>query len=249
MDDVGVPSSFHQQRTLIISPNGGMGNRFRALCSAIVLSKHLGRTLYHAWTGYDDEPSPISNVRDAQRLSLEHFLNTNGLVPRVPVLESAVGLRPHVDVCFSEWVPGQYWFHWQSDAYRHLGGGCPVIPLGVNGDASLKCTAPVVLLETSLCVRLTAHLQTWNSSMMEAYARMRIPDCYTARLAEANGAALGVSVRASKSFTDYFPLSVPSIETIAAELRAFNAAFPSQKVVVFSDIPSVETELRSTYHL
>ena len=51
-------------RYLVISPQAGLGNRLRALSSAIVLARQTGRRLLHAWT---PPPTSVSTRRTLER--------------------------------------------------------------------------------------------------------------------------------------------------------------------------------------
>lgn len=212
------------QKYLIISPQAGMGNRFRALVSAAQLALLSGRELRHAWfpETVPDRLSQIPHVREIQQTRFEDFFQ-GSQATEPPQPSSKMILRPansgmHIDRCFSEWVPGNYWFDFQSSAFRTLAHStCPIEQINIDPAALLACEDPVILLETSLEFLLPDSdlLREWPLSRI--YLEMCVPwPMYTQRCLAAV-ADVGISIRGGE-FADYF--GGQSIDEVIKWLKA-----------------------------
>lgn len=97
--------------SIIISPQGGMGNRLRAIASIVAIAKTINKDVYHYWVPTNSN-APFPHVKAMQNISLETLFDKS--IPMCPP-----NIKP--DICFSEWTPGYYWYEFQSSAQRHFG--------------------------------------------------------------------------------------------------------------------------------
>lgn len=209
-------------RLLIISPQAGMGNRFRALAAAVVLATVTGRELRHAWFP-ETEPhlSHLPHVRAMQTLKLEQLLQAGQILP--------LATDTKIDCCYSEWLPGEYWHHYQSSAWRRYGNNCPIYRIDTDAQCLINSTAEVILLETSRAVGDWLDRATWA---YQNYLRP-LPE-YSQR---ARSAAIGVSIRRGE-FLDYFPEARQAPALLLVWLQRFQ---PEQLLLFSDDVPLRDT--------
>jgi len=135
-------------KTLLVSPQAGMCNRFRVLCSAILLARVSGRKLYHCWEKEAPHVIDLEIIRDMRTSSWNTFFVEDSEIPF-----RAVDATTTIDQVFSEWGPGDFWYATQSSAIQRCKWDGEVHIERSSADALLKSQADTVLLETSLCLR------------------------------------------------------------------------------------------------
>lgn len=123
-----------------------MCNRFRVICSAILIARLSNRKLYHSWSKERSHEADISIIQHMRESTLATFF-TEDLV--VPFCETDATTA--VDEVFSEWGPGEYWYPMQSSAIRRCCWSSELNVERSNADAILDSQADNILLETSLC--------------------------------------------------------------------------------------------------
>lgn len=138
-------------KTLLVSPQAGMCNRFRVLCSAILLARLSGRELYHCWEEEVPHAIDMEHIKHMRESSLDSFFAEQTAIPFLSVDEST-----KIDRVFSEWGPGDFWYATQSSAIQRCAWSGEVRIERNSADALLNCQADTVLLETSLCLRPSA---------------------------------------------------------------------------------------------
>ncbi len=156
----------YAMKTLLVSPQAGMCNRFRALCSAILLARLSGRNLYHCWEAEAPHGIDLEIIRDMRTSSWNTFFVEDSVLPY-----RAVDATTAIDQVFSEWGPGDFWYATQSSAIRRCGWGGEVHIERSSADAILKSQADTVLLETSLCLK--------PSSLTHAEFEQALSDIYS----------------------------------------------------------------------
>jgi len=136
-------------KTLLISPQAGMCNRFRVLCSAILLARLSGRKLYHCWEEEAPHVIDLDIVQEMRESSLSTFFVEDSAIPFRAVDETT-----KIDQVFSEWGPKDLCYETQGSARRRSHWGCAVLHIErSSADAVLKSQVETVLLETSLCLQ------------------------------------------------------------------------------------------------
>ncbi len=135
-------------KTLLVSPQAGMCNRFRVLCSAILLARLSGRKLYHCWEEEAPHAIDIEIIQHMRESSLGSFFAEDRAIPF-----RAVDKTTKIDQVFSEWGPEDFWYATQSSAIQRCGWDGAVCIARGSADSFLKSQADTVLLETSLCLR------------------------------------------------------------------------------------------------
>jgi len=135
-------------KTLFVSPQAGMCNRFRVLCSAILLARLSGRQLYHCWEKQAPHAVDMEHIQHMRESSFNSFFAEDTAVPF-----RAVDATTAIGQVFSEWGPGDFWYATQSSAMQRCGWDGEVHIERSSADAILASQADTVLLETSLCLK------------------------------------------------------------------------------------------------
>jgi hypothetical protein len=135
-------------RTLLVSPQAGMCNRFRALGSALLLARLSGRRLHHCWMEETPQATDIEIIRDMRTSSWDTFFVEDTAIPF-----HAVDATTAIDQVFSEWGPGEFWYAAQSSAIQRCRWNGIVHIERTSADALLRSEAGTVLLETSLSLK------------------------------------------------------------------------------------------------
>jgi hypothetical protein len=151
------------EKILIISPQAGMGNRFRALSGAMLLGEQLGRKVYHAWfpTKVNDERPSVAAL---QAVGFDKFFVQTSVLPL-----ANNKIIPKVDLCISEQTPDTYWYYSQTSGLRHWNASSITHKkVSLVADYIAKSKADVILLETSHRVQLSPKLGGYKS-MLEFY--------------------------------------------------------------------------------
>jgi len=125
-----------------------MCNRFRVLCSAILLARLSGRKLYHCWEEETPDVIDLEIVQHMRESSWSTFFVEDVVIPFQAVNETT-----KIDQVFSEWAPKDFWYATQSSAIRRNCWSGALRVERSSADALLKSQAETVLLETSLCLR------------------------------------------------------------------------------------------------
>ena len=156
-------------RKLVISPQAGLGNRLRALCSAKAFGQMIGRDVYHFWV---NDPVLIAN---ATELRCDHVNEVKSIDPsyffdlKIPLFDG-----DRVDCCFTEWMPGDGWYDVQSTAQSRL--QCDHITRLGNIQEIVDCEDEVILLETSMETHLagaTGFRRELMANTYRAYFHLR----------------------------------------------------------------------------
>jgi len=182
-------------KTLIISPQSGLGNRLRAMAAAIIIAEQTNRRLYHAWT-----PSTPTDARPhvapLQNLGFEHFFKFSEHIRPADKIQF-----PIIDMCFSEWLPNDGWYAAQSTAQSQW----ECIPLAKRFfqeiDPLATSRAEVILLETSHATRLSPSMggytseQEWLSAMHKAYTHLTPKQPYLNLLSNYETVDIGIHIR------------------------------------------------------
>ncbi len=135
-------------KTLLVSPQAGMCNRFRVLCSAILLARLSGRKLHHCWEKEAPHVIDLEIIRGMRTSSWSTFFVEDSVIPF-----RAVAATTAIDQVFSEWGPGEYWYGMQSSAIQRRRWSSEVHIERSSADAILNSQADTILLETSLCLK------------------------------------------------------------------------------------------------
>ncbi len=135
-------------KRLIVSPQAGMCNRFRAICSALLLGELSGRKVYHNWTREPAHPNDIQIIRNMRAASFDDFFEPTDAIPYI-----AVETHSTIDAVFSEWGQNDGWFPFQSSAIKRLGITEGIRVERTNADSIIESTEKNILLETSLALK------------------------------------------------------------------------------------------------
>lgn len=219
--------------SIIISPQAGMCNRFRALASAVALSLITQKKIYHYWI--PSNPNSIfPHIRELQLISLESFFEKS--IPRCPD-----DLVP--DICFSEWLPGEYWYDIQSSAQKALNVKNIVRVSAENADHVVEYIfdnpEKNVLIETSNFLKLsTIDDKIWTKMVHNIYSTFIPNKRYSDILIDVPIIETGISIRCI-DFFQYFPEAYQSFENILEWLDNFD------EFALFSDSDDVKDQLKN----
>jgi len=137
-------------KTLIISPQAGMCNRFRAICSAILLGKLTGRKIFHNWIMEPALPDDIDIIRHMRESSFTTFFKGSNVIPFISLDEQS-----SIDEVYSEWGSDNAWYERQSSAIDRCKLHNAVRVEENYADSILESNAETILLETSLALKHT----------------------------------------------------------------------------------------------
>ena len=135
-------------KTLTISPQAGMCNRFRAICSAILMGKLSNRKVRHNWIEEPAYKDDIDIIRQMRESTFTTFFTENPDIPFIALDKQSI-----IDVVFSEWGPSEPWFSTQSSAITRCNSHDSVRVERSSADAILQCSSDNILLETSLALK------------------------------------------------------------------------------------------------
>jgi hypothetical protein len=204
-------------KKLIISPQAGLGNRLRALCSAKLLGRFLDREVFHYW------------VKDRNTSSADHVNQMKGIDPSylfefgIPLFDGSA-----VDDCFSEWKSGDNWYATQSTAQSKL--QCASTRKLSDIQEIVDCESDTILIETSLELRLPNFSDSWAAMMTEVYkAYFPLNARWAAYCDHAPVFDIGFAIRRG-DFVALFPHAYISPEKAAEAIARFDGS-----KIIFSD--------------
>ena len=224
-----------EQRTLVVSPQAGLGNRLRVMASAIVLAKQLNMKIFHAWNPIQQSTlkDGMLHVSQLQDIGFEELFIDNDNLQKAT--KSNI---PNIDVCFSEWLPIDKWYYKQNNAQNHWEiesllnkryGDC--------ADDIAKSNANIILYESSKAIKLSKELggcktnEEWESELHNAYSNIIPREKYTKLIKEIENSEVGISIRRG-DFINYFPESNQDLGDL--KKWAINIS-KTKKVAIFSD--------------
>jgi len=102
-------------KTIIISPQGGLGNRLRAMNSALIAAEELGYRIKHAW--HSSEPNHnVDFINRLKHFSFSHFFEEDFITP--------AGKSQEINSVISQCAPGDYWYKTHSSAQKNYSVSC-----------------------------------------------------------------------------------------------------------------------------
>jgi len=196
------------EKILVVSPQAGMCNRFRALCSGLVLGKLINRKVYLEWP--DEVNSKIKHIPNKftyNDMFQENILKYNSK-------------EFNIDCCYSEWLPGSYWYEFQSGSQRKYSVK-KVDKIGLCADIVKNDLSNVILLETSHIVKLSKYSnEEWDKLMSNEYQKsFKVLNKYDNILSNFSNLEVGVSVRRDE-FLKYHPEVDYNIDVLAKWLTS-----------------------------
>jgi len=137
-------------KNLIVSPQAGMCNRFRAINSTLMLAQLSGRQAWHNWTREPVLPRDQQIIRHMRLTSLDDFFDVDGMEYMELNRDSVV------DTVFSEWDVTDQWYPLQCSAINRCNRHARFQVERETADPILRSQANTILLETSLALRPTS---------------------------------------------------------------------------------------------
>lgn len=178
--------------TLVISPTAGFGNRIRTLCGGIILGQLTGRKIYHVWGPEQISfPEEMNHIKENKKLGLEEYFNITvcplfpGYKEKLP--DSHELMAKNNIAIYSEWLPGSYWYKYQSFGQNILGKHFKVLSVCnkyTNSDDIIFDRSEIILLESSFILKPNfITLDGWNKLCHEVYQKyFKIQPKYQAML-------------------------------------------------------------------
>ena len=216
-----------------------MGNRFRAISSAMVLAKQTGRKIYHAWTPIiPNDKRPM--VRPLQAVGFEGFFLPTDFLP--PASEKNI---PAIDICFTEWLPNDYWYAFQSNAQSAWKNISRTEKISNAADNVACSDADVILIETSHALQLS-HVfggcdgaEDWEKELGLAYAMLRPLPKFMELIEKIEKSEVGIAIRRG-DLLHFFPEANQNLE----ELKKWVSNLSKEKtIMVFSDDAAVRDDI------
>lgn len=219
---------------LIISPQGGLGNRLRAVNSALIIAEKTRRKLLHSWLPIRNAIQGPEHVSLLQRCEFDDFFAPNSTI---------VAARPDmtIDEVYSEWGPGDGWFIQQSTGQRFF---------NVFAQSRSKNSANAILNSNSQSILLETTLRTWpedaagislqvpsgqnRREIYAAYQKIRPRQEYLEIIHELPEVDIGISIRRG-NLLHYCQQARQEAKGIANWIQAL--AKRSEKLIIFSDDP------------
>ena len=258
-----------KKKKLVISPQGGLGNRLRAVAAAVLVARQLGRQAQHAWI--KEDPAVISRLENAPHLFqirasswtdyfeptplLACFITDSSPPPPPTDLLSSSSSLSH-NLCYTEWKEGSHWWTHQSSGQRRLGHALGLGPrntfcLGPSANpfaAPPAVDANILLVETTHSLRLSSSCGGIADDLAHKHALTQIyktvfrPQAeFAAALASVPDYDIGISIRRNE-FLHYFPEARQSFEFLLSFLGALTRG---KSWILFSDDHEFRDRLRT----
>ena len=208
---------YKEEKILIISPQAGFGNRLRAFASGIAISLRENRKPYYLWK--DTKHGHLQNLMD-----FTEFFEEKISKARKDII---------IDEVLTEWMPGEYWYQFQSEGQREYNYK------NIKKIRDIFVTDKTnVLLETSLTLDIT------DDQMMHVYKTYFKPRKYYMDMLFQiqNNIDIGISIRRG-NLLQYFPEANQSIEDIISWI---NSSFLGKTIIIFSDDKNFRNEVKKS---
>ena len=204
---------------IVISPHGGFGNRMRAMCGACFIAESKSVPLKHLWDGgsYKCSYPHIQRIHDC---SFENFFES--IIPRY-----IVGEDEKLPVCFTEWMPDEMWYPYQSYGQKKL---------GITALKRMETTPSEVpcLIETTNRTNPMTKEQSYD--MYTKYFKPQ--ERFMRELDPIVDGLVGISIRRGEFLKFFWGSDIPK-NRIVPWLQSIQAP-----VILFSDDKSYQTEMR-----
>jgi hypothetical protein len=222
-------------KKVIISPQAGFGNRLRVLANMRLIGEYLQREVYHYWVE-DDLSSHVLHVQQMKTMTPDYLFDID--IPRYD--------GQAVDVCYSEWLPQDFWWQQQSTAQRKLKCG-EVRRLAPLEELS-RDSSDVILIETSFALfppeigAFTDEALRWSlgsteqdTLLMQGYGALRLNQRWSAVRANLAAHDWGIAVRRG-DFIAYHRTADKSVDQICDFVHR-HCHGGGTKIVFSDDIP------------
>ena len=225
---------YKKMRKLVISPQGGLGNRMRSTCSALLLAELTHRKPFIYWKAMDGGTSAFAHVKAIQETSFSTFFE--------PKLEEFTDTE-EVNICYTEWLPGDHWYTFQSFAQTSL----PVRNrkrLASCADEIMSDESQVILVETSLPLILSSYSkEQWQRMLSLTYRKYFVPKKrYLDIVYQLPCLGVGISVRRGE-FLQYFVEARQDLQDIVTWIGELKKKH--DKIILFSDEEVTRSFLQS----
>ena len=216
-------------KTIIISPQGGLGNRLRAVNSALIAAEELGYQIKHAW--HSSEPNHnVDFINRLKHFSFSHFFEENFILP--------ADKNQEINSVISQCAPGDYWYETHSSAQKKYSAYC--LQRSRNTMQELrKSTHNNILIETTLRfwprnypgIHETTLNQADSTTVSKAYQKLVPKRVYLDIADKIEPAEIGLWIRAG-DLADYYPNARQDIKKIAEWIKY---KFSTKSIAIFSN--------------
>jgi len=205
---------------IVIAPNSGFCNRLDFMSKAVKYAKTMNRPIYHVWNG-NFHKRYFAHEQVISDRPLEYFFDSS--IPCLPTT------RPDVNICYSFWKPGDFWFQYQSDGSTQL----KITNIRHSSTIPKEPSNESFLIQGGVDVEITPQEQH------EIYKTHFKPSAFFRnQIIPFKEPTIGVHIR-KVDFCCYFPDAFVSDEKIYAWLTQF-----TKPVIVFSDDKEFQTKAR-----
>lgn len=211
------------KKILILSATAGFGNRIRSICGGLLLSYMTGRKLYLIWDKEEENENDVDSISNVKKTELNDYFSN---IKDCEILKEE--LTPNI--CYSEWLPGEFWYDKQSYGQKKLSSSKTVrytSTLDIINDKS-----DVILLETSYIIKSeNTDEKTWKIILSSIYKNnFTVLDKYE-NILNLKNYDVGISIRRGE-FLKIYPEANQSLEDICSWILT---SFEGLNVVIFSD--------------
>jgi len=211
------------KKILILSPTAGFGNRIRSICGALLLSYMTGRKLYIIWDKEEVNTNDANSIANVKQTGLTQYFKN---------IKDCEGLTGQLipNVCYSEWLPGDFWYDKQSYGQKKLS---PFTTVRYNSSLDIiNDKSQIILLETSNIIRSeNTEEKVWRKILTSIYEHnFQVNDKYQ-KILNTKDYDVGISIRRGE-FLKIYPETNQSVDEISSWITR---SFRGLKVVIFSD--------------
>jgi len=201
----------YNKNILLISPNGGFGNRIRAVCGACIMAEKMDMQIAHCWDG-SNYICAFPHIQKIHNRGFSYFFKD--IIPEFDKINSyninnSINLNKIIDKCYTEWLPDSIWYHKQNygQTRYHI----------TNID--IQENIPKIISNESFIIETTINLSNaTKDEIHKTYMKYFIPndrfteymqkETITNGLNGSNGSngSIGISIRLGE-FLSFFPNS------------------------------------------
>lgn len=223
-----------KEKILIISPTAGFGNRIRTICGSLIIANMCNRKCYVLWDIEETNSSNFASIINTKQTKLSQYFD----VKNVEIFSDTLNIIP--DICYSEWLPGQFWYEKPSYGQKKLN---PTKTFKYNSTVDLiNDRSDIILLETSYILKFeNVDESLWKNMLSSSYKHhFKINNDKYQKILDNIKYDVGISIRRGE-FLNIYPETNVSVEDIS---RWIKDNFKDLKVVIFSDDHEFRDQVR-----
>ena len=153
------------KKILIVAPTAMFYCKLRTMCSGMLYAKLMDRVIYHDWSVTPYTQNESKEVIRAKLTMLEDYFTASNCTVYNPSMVP--------DICYSEWLMGEFWYERQSYSQKKLDAD---IIVRLNSDSLLNETLNIILVESSYILKPSKYTDdVWRQMLRDTYVKEFIP--------------------------------------------------------------------------